>query len=138
MKVLRESFLYWYPMDLRCSGKDLIKNHLTMSLFNHAAIWEDQPDKWPRGFYCNGFINVDNEKMSKSKGNFFTMEQVVQEFGADACRLACGQAGDTINDANFSRDVANAGILQLSSLEMEFSKCLTEITQYRKKDSECK
>ena len=109
-----------------------------MSLFNHAAIWEDQPDKWPRGFYCNGFINVDNEKMSKSKGNFFTMEQVVQEFGADACRLACGQAGDTINDANFSRDVANAGILQLSSLEMEFSKCLTEITQYRKKDSECK
>ena len=31
--------LYWYPLDLRCSGKDLIKNHLTMSLFNHAAIW---------------------------------------------------------------------------------------------------
>ena len=66
LKKLRESFLYWYPMDLRCSGKDLIKNHLTMSLFNHAAIWEDEPDKWPRGFYCNGFINVDGKKMSKS------------------------------------------------------------------------
>jgi leucyl-tRNA synthetase len=36
---LRNSFLYWYPLDIRCSGKDLIKNHLTMSLFNHAAIW---------------------------------------------------------------------------------------------------
>lgn len=32
---LRKEFNYWYPMDLRCSGKDLIKNHLTMSLFNH-------------------------------------------------------------------------------------------------------
>ncbi len=39
MKKMRDSFLYWYPMDLRCSGKDLIKNHLTMALFNHAAIW---------------------------------------------------------------------------------------------------
>lgn len=37
---LREEFEYWYPMDLRCSGKDLIKNHLTMSLFNHAAIFK--------------------------------------------------------------------------------------------------
>jgi leucyl-tRNA synthetase len=36
---LRHEFEYWYPMDLRCSGKDLIRNHLTMSLYNHAAIW---------------------------------------------------------------------------------------------------
>jgi leucyl-tRNA synthetase len=35
LERLRKEFLYWYPMDLRCSGKDLIKNHLTMSLFNH-------------------------------------------------------------------------------------------------------
>ena len=36
---LRHEFEYWYPMDLRCSGKDLIRNHLTMCLYNHAAIW---------------------------------------------------------------------------------------------------
>lgn len=34
---MRKEFLYWYPMNLRCSGKDLIKNHLTMCLFNHAV-----------------------------------------------------------------------------------------------------
>jgi leucyl-tRNA synthetase len=39
LKKLRYEFEYWYPMDLRCSGKDLIRNHLTMSLYNHAAIW---------------------------------------------------------------------------------------------------
>lgn len=36
---MRNEFEYWYPMDLRVSGKDLIPNHLTMSLYNHAAIW---------------------------------------------------------------------------------------------------
>ena len=29
--------------------KDLIGNHLTMALYNHAAIWKDRPDMWPRG-----------------------------------------------------------------------------------------
>lgn len=33
--------MYWYGVDLRCSGKDLIPNHLTMSLYNHAAVWKD-------------------------------------------------------------------------------------------------
>ena len=36
---MRREFEYWYPMDLRVSGKDLIGNHLMMSLYNHAAIW---------------------------------------------------------------------------------------------------
>lgn len=57
LEKLRESFLYWYPLDLRCSAKDLIKNHLTMALFNHAAIWEDEKF-WPRSYFCNGYINV--------------------------------------------------------------------------------
>ncbi len=78
LQKLRDSFLYWYPMDLRCSAKDLIKNHLTMSLFNHAAIWEDEPDKWPRGFYCNGYILVDGVKMSKCAGNFITLENAIE------------------------------------------------------------
>lgn len=36
---MRTEFSFWYPMDMRASGKDLIQNHLTMSLYNHAAIW---------------------------------------------------------------------------------------------------
>jgi leucyl-tRNA synthetase len=55
IKIMRDEFMYWYPMDLRCSGKDLIKNHLTMSLFNHQAIWED-PKMMPRGYFCNGYV----------------------------------------------------------------------------------
>ena len=39
LQKLRYEFEYWYPMDLRVSGKDLIRNHLTMSLYWHQAIW---------------------------------------------------------------------------------------------------
>ena len=41
LKKMRHEFEYWYPMDLRVSGKDLIRNHLTMSLYNHASIWKE-------------------------------------------------------------------------------------------------
>jgi len=76
VKIMRNEFMYWYPMDLRCSGKDLIKNHLTMSLFTHQAIWED-PNMVPKGFFCNGYVQVDGNKMSKSLGNFITLNELL-------------------------------------------------------------
>lgn len=136
LNLMRESFEYWYPLDIRCSGKDLIKNHLTMSLFNHAAIWENDQSKWPKAFFCNGFINVEAEKMSKSKGNFITLNQIIKEYGADAARLSCAQAGDSINDANFTREIANAAILQLSTFEMYLGKVLDEHKTYRTKEGD--
>jgi leucyl-tRNA synthetase len=48
---MRGEFEFWYPMNMRASGKDLIGNHLTMSLYNHAAVWEDQPELWPRSIW---------------------------------------------------------------------------------------
>ena len=73
LKQCRDEFEFWYPMDLRVSGKDLVRNHLTMCLYNHAAIWSDQPEKWPRSFFTNGHVMVDNQKMSKSSGNFISL-----------------------------------------------------------------
>jgi leucyl-tRNA synthetase len=110
---MRSEFRYWYPMNLRVSGKDLIPNHLTMALYNHAAIWEDEPELWPQGFYCNGHVLVDAEKMSKSKGNFLMMNETIERYSADATRLACADAGDLLDDANFSRDLADSSVLTL-------------------------
>ena len=56
---MRHEFEYWYPMDMRVSGKDLIRNHLTMSLYNHAAIWEDH-GMMTRSYYCNGYMVLNN------------------------------------------------------------------------------
>jgi leucyl-tRNA synthetase len=78
-------------------------------------MWDDEPELWPRGYYTNGHIMVDAEKMSKSKGNFLMMLETIENYSADATRFACADAGDTLDDANFSRDTANTAIVSLSN-----------------------
>ena len=96
MSRLRAEFSYWYPLDLRCSAKDLIRNHLTMSLYNHACIWKNKPELWPRGFFCNGYTLLNGDKMSKNTGNYLTMKEAIDSFGADATRVALADSGDTL------------------------------------------
>jgi leucyl-tRNA synthetase len=121
---MRSEFEYWYPMDLRCSAKDLIRNHLSFSLYNHAAIWEDHKFM-PRGFFANGYVLVNGEKMSKSAGNFFTIRDCIDKYGVDATRMALADAGDSLDDANFDEMVANASILRL----FVFDKWIQEETK---------
>lgn len=39
LNSLKAEFEYWYPVDVRMSGKDLIQNHLTYYIYNHIAMW---------------------------------------------------------------------------------------------------
>ncbi|XP_074292782.1 leucine--tRNA ligase, cytoplasmic-like isoform X1 [Silene latifolia] len=112
LESMKQEFEYWYPFDLRVSGKDLIQNHLTFSIYNHTAIMDKR--HWPRGFRCNGHILLNSEKMSKSTGNFRTLRQAIEEFSADATRFALADAGDGVDDANFVFETANAAILRLT------------------------
>ncbi len=129
--AMRAEFKYWYPVDLRVSGKDLIQNHLTMFLYNHAAIWPTEQQLWPRSIYCNGHVLVDNEKMSKSKGNFLTLRDALKMFGADATRLAIADAGDSLDDANFVTDSAKGFVLKLANLIEVFSELMSKAGTYR-------
>lgn len=61
---MRKEFEFWYSVDLRASGKDLVQNHLTYFLYNHVAIWPDEPDKWPRSVRANGHLLLNNEKVN--------------------------------------------------------------------------
>jgi len=133
LDMMRSEFRYWYPMNLRVSAKDLIPNHLTMALYNHAAIWDDEPDLWPRGYYCNGHVLVDAEKMSKSKGNFLIMNETIEQYGTDATRFTCADAGDSLDDANFERNTANAIVLSLVN-EENWIKEILESTDLRTGD----
>ncbi|RPD60804.1 leucine-tRNA ligase [Lentinus tigrinus ALCF2SS1-6] len=112
--VMKNEFEYFYPFDVRSSGKDLIPNHLTFCIYNHAALFPE--DKWPLSMRTNGHLMVNGQKMSKSKGNSMTMRQCVEKFGADATRLCLADAGDGIEDANFDEKTANANILRLHTL----------------------
>src|ERR1044072_83941 len=109
---MKKEFEYWYPFDLRVSGKDLIQNHLTFCIYNHTAIMSMH--HWPRGFRCNGHITLNNHKMSKSTGNFRTIRQAIEEFSADATRFTLADAGDGVDDANFVFKTADDAILNLT------------------------
>lgn len=111
---MRREFEYWYPLDMRVSGKDLIPNHLTFFLYIHLAIFP--PEYWPKSVRANGHLLLNGEKMSKSTGNFMTLDEMVRKYGADASRIALADAGDGVADANFEEDVADNNVLRLFTL----------------------
>lgn len=114
LRELKEEFLYWYPLDLRVSGKDLINNHLIMSLYNHAMIWKNEK-MFPKNYVVNGHLLLNGKKMSKSEGNFMTLADALQLYGADATRIALAEAGSGQTDANFVEQKANAAVLRLTT-----------------------
>lgn len=115
LHTLRRSFEYWYPLDMRSSGKDLIPNHLTFFLYIHLALFPRE--YWPRSVRSNGHLLLNGEKMSKSTGNFLTLSQSVRKFGADATRITLADAGDGMEDANFEEKGANAAIMRMYTLK---------------------
>lgn len=83
---MKNEFQYWYPVDLRVSGKDLVPNHLTYFLYNHTAIWDNEPEKWPQSIRANGHLLLNSEKMAKSTGNFLTLKEAIGKFSADGMK----------------------------------------------------
>ena len=101
---IRQEFEYWYPVDLRSSGKDLVANHLLFFLFHHIAIFP--PDKWPGAIAVNGYVSLEGRKMSKSKGPLLTMKRAVMQYGADVTRMYILHAAEYDSDADWrSREV---------------------------------
>ena len=109
IEKMRREFLYWYPVDMRISGKDLMPNHLVFFIFHHVAIFP--PQHWPRGIGVNGWVLVAGEKMAKSKGNFILLRQALEWWGADATRFAEAYAGNSgLDDANFEPEIADRAV----------------------------
>jgi leucyl-tRNA synthetase len=127
LNQMKESFNYWYPVDLRISGKDLLTNHLVMYLYNHSAIFRDK--HFPKTIYANGWIMVDGKKMSKSEGNFITINQLIGNESIDSIRMTLADSGDGIDDANYVRSNASDSNLlklydwvkMLSDVELKFN-----------------
>jgi leucyl-tRNA synthetase len=104
LEEARAEFEYWYPFTVRGSGKDLVQNHLTFSLFNHTALFPE--DRWPRGFAVNGWLRVEGQKMSKSLGNFIPLKNVLKDYGADVSRFTLALGGEGVDDPNWDSETA--------------------------------
>ncbi|MEM2730258.1 MAG: leucine--tRNA ligase [Candidatus Korarchaeum sp.] len=111
LRRMREEFLYWYPLDSRHSGRDLIWNHLTFFIFNHVAIFPRE--LWPKQIVVNGSVTMEGKKMSKSLGNIIPIAQAVEMFGADPIRLSVLGSAELSSDADFSPIVAASTLKRL-------------------------
>ena len=95
MKYLGETF------DIHCGGKDLLFPHHE----NEVAQSECATGKpFARYWMHNGFININNEKMSKSLGNFFTVRDILKEYNPEDVRMFMLSA-QYRSPVNFSRDM---------------------------------
>lgn len=89
--------------DIHAGGNDLIFPHHE----NEIAQSEAATGKTFARYWLHfGFLNIDNQKMSKSLGNFFTARQILEKYSPEALRLLYSQ---TIYSAplNFSTDILN-------------------------------
>ena len=102
LEQIRNEFQYFYPLDSRHSGRDLVPNHLSFFIFNHVAIFEKV--YWPRQIVVNGSVLMDGKKMSKSLGNIIPLREAIKEYGADSIRLAMLSSSELLQDADFSFD----------------------------------
>ena len=72
------------PIDIHGGGMDLIFPHHENEIAQSEGA-SGQP--FARYWLHNGFLNVDNEKMSKSLGNFFTIRDVLRRFDGETLRF---------------------------------------------------
>lgn len=108
----RREFLYFYPLDSRHSGRDLVPNHLTFFIFNHCAIFSRE--LWPKQIVVNGAVLMEGKKMSKSFGNIIPLRQAIKSYGADPLRVAIMATAELLQDADFGRDLVRTFTERLS------------------------
>ncbi len=99
-------------IDIHCGGVDLIFPHHENEIAqSEAANGCDFAHYWLH----NGHINVDNRKMSKSAGNFFTVRDAAAAYGYEAIRLFM-LSSHYRSPINYSKDVLEAAKASLQRL----------------------
>ncbi|MBC7248352.1 MAG: methionine--tRNA ligase [Actinobacteria bacterium] len=118
-----------WPADVHLIGKEILRFH--------AIVWPamlmaaDLP--LPRQVFAHGWLTVEGEKMSKSKGNVISPHELVDEYGVDAYRYYFLREFSFGYDGNFSRENMtgryNADLA--NSLGNMVSRVLAMVERYR-------
>lgn len=119
LREARGEFEYFYPVDSRHSGRDLVPNHLTFFVLNHVAVFPRE--RWPRQIVVNGSVLMDGSKMSKSMGNIIPLRKAIREHGADPIRLAIIISAELLQDADFNMESVSGTRGRLEALYSECS-----------------
>lgn len=95
-----EKFRKFWPADVHLVGKEIVRFHTIIWPIMLMSLGIELPKK----VYGHGWLIVDGEKMSKSKGNVIDPIPLLREFGSDAIRYYLLNDIQLGQDGNFSRD----------------------------------
>lgn len=95
-----EKFKKFWPANIHLVGKEIVRFHSIIWPIMLMAMGE----KLPKQVYGHGWLVVDGDKMSKSKGNVIDPIALIEEFGPDAIRYFLLREITLGSDGNFSRD----------------------------------
>ena len=121
LEEIRKEFLYFYPVDSRHSGRDLVPNHLTFFVLNHVAIFPKE--NWPKEIVVNGYVLMDGKKMSKPMGNIIPLRDAIKKYGADPIRLSILISAELLQDADFN-------VESISGIKNKLQLMYDECTKY--------
>lgn len=95
-----EKFKKFWPANIHIVGKEIVRFHSIIWPIMLMAMGEELPKQ----VYGHGWLVVDGDKMSKSKGNVIDPIALIEEFGPDAIRYFLLREITLGSDGNFSRD----------------------------------
>lgn len=101
-------------IDIHAGGQDLTFPHHE----NEVAQSEAHSGKQFANYWMhNGYITIDNEKMSKSKGNFFTVRDILKDYDGEVIRffLLSGHYRNPINFSDSLMEQAKNGLARMQN-----------------------
>ncbi len=114
-------------IDIHAGGNDLIFPHHENEIAQSESAFEQ---KFVNYWMHFGFLNIQNEKMSKSLGNFFTAREILTKYSAEAIRLFFSQTyyGGPLNFSDELLDSAQKGAEKIINLAEKIEHSLKAAT----------
>ena len=96
-----EEFKKYWPVDVHLIGKDIIRFH---SIYWPCFLWSLGVEL-PKKVFGHPWLLMNNDKMSKSRGNVIYADELVEEFGVDAVRFYVLHEIPFAQDGNITHDL---------------------------------
>jgi len=93
-----EFFKKFWPCDVHVVGKDITRFH---AVYWPAMLWSAGIEL-PKTVFAHGHLMLNGEKMSKTRGNIVTPDEVMTDFGTNALRWYVISANSFSGDGNYS------------------------------------